>query len=160
MNCQGIKQGSLIFSCRGISLIYIFLLYRQCIFRCLKTMIPNKYVQKLIAKNMPDMIQRGMRVRIISESHLILEDLDEWLWTDTHRLCTLSRYRLIFDVYSTNCNSRVSMGLVVSIRVLENSILWTILNYFTIFFLCMILVVWLMAIPSAWISRIFQLIIL
>jgi hypothetical protein len=109
-------------------------------------MAGSDYIEHLIRRRMPAMLKRGMRIRHVSDSQLLLEDIDEWLCTDSRNLSMWSKYKLEFDVYSSNISQTDEIGLVVSVRIIYSSVLWNIISFFMALVLCMLICIWTMTI--------------
>ena len=60
-------------------------------------------------------VKRGMKIRVVSPDHLILEDTDEWLSADTHALRLLFAGHVDIDVFPCNSYETSISGLCVSV---------------------------------------------
>tara|TARA_B100001540_G_C15444867_1_gene478398 strand:+ start:262 stop:636 length:375 start_codon:yes stop_codon:yes gene_type:complete len=87
-------------------------------------------------------VRRGMRVRIVGERQIVLEDVDEWLHIDTKSLCSQYKHRLAFDFYATICRDTSISGLCVSISIAPFSSLWLVAEYVLAVFTCMTAMCW------------------
>jgi len=79
---------------------------------------PAHYTSSLIRGLFPRLVGRGMKMRKVSDNELLLEDIDEWLWTDQQTLQRESKYELCFDIYACSNNGIDTLrGLVVGVSV-------------------------------------------
>ena len=104
---------------------------------------PSHYLNQQINKKMFFLINRGAKVRKMSDNHIILEDIDDWNWKDAKKMNEISKYQLVYDVHSSfTSNTDDIQGLVVSISILENSFVWTIVQYFLSICTCIVFMLW------------------
>ena len=104
---------------------------------------PSHYLHQQINKKMTYLIHRGVKVRKLSDNHLILEDLDDWSWKDAEKMGNISKYQLFFDVHSSStANTDDIQGLVVSVSILENSRYWFVFHYMTSILTCITFLLW------------------
>jgi len=104
---------------------------------------PSHYLHQQINKKMSSLISRGAKVRKLSNNHILLEDIDDWNWKDAQKMNEISKYQLVYDVHSSfTSNTDDIQGLVVSISILENSFLWSIVQYFLSICTCIVFMLW------------------
>lgn len=106
----------------------------------------SDYLESLILKSLPDLRRKGCRIVKISDSQLLLEDLEEWLAKDAYKLERNSKKKLLFDVYSST-NTQIG-GVIVSISVTRNKWMMSFCTYFSIFSACVIFVFWILHMSS------------
>jgi len=101
-------------------------------------------LQTHIKQHLPHLISRGATIEKVSESHLLIQDIDEWLWTDGQRLENACAQQLIIHVYASVSQDADNLnGIVVSIQVLENSTLWGLVEKTSSFCVCVSLFLWI-----------------
>jgi hypothetical protein len=104
---------------------------------------PSHYLHQQIMRKMTYLINRGAKVRKLSDNHLILEDLDDWNWQDAKKMNEVSKYQLFFDVHSSfTANTDDIQGLVVSISILPNSLIWSLFQHLTSVLTCTCFIMW------------------
>jgi len=104
---------------------------------------PSHYLHQQIVRKMTYLINRGAKVRKLSDNHVILEDLDDWNWQDAKKMNEISKYQLYFDVHSSfTANTDDIHGLVVSVSILPNSFLWSTFQRMTSVLTCVCFVMW------------------
>lgn len=111
---------------------------------------PAHYTSSLIRTLFPRLVGRGMKMRKVSDNELLLEDIDEWLWTDQQTLQRESKYELCFDIYACSSNGIDTLrGLVVGVSVTPapRMLLWWKLLLAVA--ACMVLLFWMQAIYFA-----------
>lgn len=108
---------------------------------------PAHYTSTLIRASFPRLVARGMKVRKVSDHELLLEDIDEWLWSDQQTVQRTNKYEICFDVYACNNNGVDTLrGIVVGITVIEPPrFLWW-WKFFLSLISCMVLLFWTQAI--------------
>lgn len=74
--------------------------------------------EKMVSK-----IKRGMKIRVVSNTHLILEDTDEWLSVDTHVVQLLFSGHVDIDVFPCSSYETSISGLCVSVSLSPPSFL-------------------------------------
>jgi len=104
---------------------------------------PSHYLHQQIVRKMTYLVNRGAKVRKLSDNHVILEDLDDWNWQDAKKMNEISKYQLYFDVHSSfTANTDDIQGLVVSVSIVPNSFLWSIFQRMTSVVTCVCFVMW------------------
>jgi len=105
---------------------------------------PSHVVYGIIKKSMSHLIARGATIEKVSDTHLLIQDIDEWLWKDAQKLEALSRDQLVTHVYaSVSTDSDNLNGIVVSIQIIENSTLWVAFESAVSVLVCVVLFLWI-----------------
>jgi len=108
---------------------------------------PAHYTSTLIRAAFPRLLARGMKVRKVSDNQLLLEDIDEWLWSDQQTVQRINKYELCFDVYACSNNGVDTLrGIVVGVTVTEPPLLLWWWKLFLALISCMVLLFWTQAI--------------
>ena len=63
-------------------------------------MIESEYLKKIINKKLQHLILRGARTTVISDTQILIEDIEEWLSKDARIIQNASNIHIAFDVYS------------------------------------------------------------
>jgi len=107
------------------------------------TTTPSHYLHQQISKKMIYLLNRGTKVRKLSDNHLILEDIDDWNWKDAKKMNDICKYQLFFDVHSSYvANTDDIHGLVVSVSILDNSKYWVVFHFLTCILTCITFLMW------------------
>lgn len=76
--------------------------------------IPTDALTALIRKKMHLKIARGMKIRPISDHSVLLEDLEEWVWSDMCMLQSAAKYELSFDVYASSGDTLPGVSALIT----------------------------------------------
>lgn len=108
---------------------------------------PAHCTSSLIRSSFPRLVARGMKMRKVSNHELLLEDIDEWLWSDQQTIQNASQYELCFDIYACSSNGVDTLrGLVVGVSItppLRMLRWWKLLLALAA---CMVIIFWCQAI--------------
>ena len=105
---------------------------------------PSHVLYGTIKKCLPHIIARGAKVEKISDTHLMIQDIDEWLWKDAQMLENACRHQLITQIYASISSDADNLnGIVVSIQVIQNNKLWLLFEQATSVCVCVCLFVWI-----------------
>ena len=97
---------------------------------------------QLIHEKFASKVSRGMRIRTVGDSQILLEDTDEWLDRDCEQLKLVYKERLHFDVYSCmNYETSIS-GLCVCVTVVPHSCLWDFIGIIMLIFIYSTFLAW------------------
>ena len=55
-----------------------------------------------------------MKIRPISDNSVLLEDLEEWVWSDMCMLQSLAKHELSFDVYATSGDTLPGVSTLIT----------------------------------------------
>ena len=114
-----------------------------CMFVFGNTPSPSFHVADIIRKNLPHLTNRGAKIERVSDTLLILQDIDEWLWQDAQMLSRNSKYQLVIHVYSSVSTVTDGLnGLVVSINTVRTSRVWALLQGLTSVTVCVVFFLW------------------
>jgi len=90
---------------------------------------PSHHVAAKFRKGLPHLINRGAKIQKITETLIIVQDIDEWLWQDAQTLEHMCEYQLINHVYSSVSTDTDGLnGIVLSITIVPLSRLWSVLQ--------------------------------
>jgi len=104
---------------------------------------PSYYVTAKFKKGLPHLISRGAKIEKITDTHILIQDIDEWLWKDAQTLDRICKYQLINHVYSSVSTSTDGLnGIVVSISIVQNSRMWTLLQGMILVAICVFFSMW------------------
>jgi len=105
---------------------------------------PSHYVAAKIRTNLPHLLSRGAKIEKITDTHILVQDIDEWLWQDAQTLDRTCKYQLINHVYASPSASADSLnGIVLSITIVPNSTLWAFVQGLTAVSTCVFFFMWL-----------------
>jgi|AntRauMFilla1563_2_1112583.scaffolds.fasta_scaffold06777_2 hypothetical protein len=105
---------------------------------------PSHYVAAKIKQHLSHLISRGAKIERITGTHVVIQDMDEWLWQDSETLDRVCRYQLVKHVYSSVSTSADDLnGLVVSISIVQPSIFWGIFQKLTSLSVCVAFFLWI-----------------
>ena len=76
--------------------------------------IPTDALIAIIRKRMHLKIARGMKIRPISDHSVLLEDLEEWVWSDTCMLQSAAQHELSFDVYASSGDTLPGVSALIT----------------------------------------------
>jgi len=108
------------------------------------TPLPSFYVAGLIRKKLPHLTTRGAKIERVADTHLVIQDIDEWLWQDAQLLSRNSKYQLVSHVYSSVSTVTDGLnGLVVSINIVHTSRVWALLQGLTSVTVCVVFFLWI-----------------
>jgi len=105
---------------------------------------PSHVVYGKIKVCLPHIIARGAKIEKISDTHLMIQDIDEWLWKDAQKLENACKYQLITQIYASVSSDADNLnGIVVSIQVIQNNKLWLLFEKATSVCVCVCLFLWI-----------------
>jgi hypothetical protein len=109
-----------------------------------KSASPSHYVAAKFRQGLPHLISRGAKIEKVTDNHILIQDIDEWLWQDAQTLDRLCKYQLVNHVYSSvSTGSDGLNGIVVSIRIMQNSAAWALLQCSLSIVTCVVFFLWL-----------------
>ena len=111
-------------------------------------MIESEYLKKIINKKLQHLILRGARTTVISDTQILIEDIEEWLSKDARIIQNASNIHIAFDVYSKA--DYQGGGLIVSLNFVKKSYYVVLFSYFLFVLFCCIFIVWLITINLAY----------
>jgi len=112
---------------------------------------PAHYTSATVKDTFPRLVARGMKIKKVSETQVLLQDIDEWLWADQQTLQRRSKYELFFDVFAAACDGSddTLRGLVVAVvAVPPPRLLWCWKLVLAVVS-CVVLMLWVQAVLSA-----------
>ena len=105
---------------------------------------PSHVVYMIIKQSMSYLITRGATIKKVSNTHLLIQDIDEWLWNDAQKLEALCQDQLVTHIYaSVSTDSDNLNGIVVSIHIVPNSTLWVVFERTMSVLVCVVLFLWI-----------------
>jgi len=109
-----------------------------------KSASPSHYVAAKFRKGLPHLISRGAKIEKVTDNHILIQDIDEWLWQDAQTLDRICKYQLVNHVYSSvSTGSDGLNGIVVSINITQNSRIWMLLQLSLSVTTCVVFFLWL-----------------
>ena len=84
---------------------------------------PSAALGRALKDRLSSKVKRGMKIRVVSNTHLILEDTDEWLSVDTHVVQLLFSGHVDIDVFPCSSYETSISGLCVSVSLSPPSFL-------------------------------------
>lgn len=97
-----------------------------------------------IKKHMPYLSSRGVRITKKSDQSIILEDIDEWNWTDSSKLHHISKNQLIIDIFSSaSANTDEMNGIIVCVRIIEKTVFSQVLQTLMSIVICVVFFLWI-----------------
>ena len=87
-------------------------------------------------------VRRGMRVRVVSDQQVVIEDIDEWLSQDMFAVRSRFKHPLFFDVYATSCQQTSISGMCVCLTIQPLSVAWTLFAYALGVLSCTVFIAW------------------
>jgi len=113
------------------------------LFSFAKVCTPSHHVHAKIKKCLPHLISRGAKIEKITDTHLLVQDIDEWLWKDAQTLEHVCKYQIITHIYAAaSSNSDNLNGLVVSIQMIERSRRWFLFESLLSVCICVVFFLW------------------
>jgi hypothetical protein len=106
---------------------------------------PSAALGRALKDRLSSKVKRGMKIRVVSPDHLILEDTDEWLSADTHALRLLFAGHVDIDVFPCNSYETSISGLCVSVYLRATSWLSRLVGGVTAVFVLSTVLTWGMA---------------
>jgi len=108
------------------------------------TTSPSHYVAAKFRQGLPHLISRGAKIEKVTNTHVLIQDIDEWLWQDAQTLDRLCKYQLINNIYSSVSTAPDGLnGIVVSINIVKNNPLWTLWQSCLSVVTCVVFFMWL-----------------
>jgi len=105
---------------------------------------PSHYVADKFRKCLPHLLSRGAKIEKVTDTHILIQDIDEWLWQDAQTLERVCKYQLINNVYSSVSTSTDGLnGIVVSVTIVAVSKLWLILQSMIAIATCVCFFLWI-----------------
>lgn len=103
---------------------------------------PSAALGRALKDKLASKVKRGMKIRVVSPDHLILEDTDEWLSADTHALRLLFAGHVDIDVFPCNSYETSISGLCVSVFLRPASWLSRVVGAVTAVFVLSTVLTW------------------
>jgi len=105
---------------------------------------PSHHVAAKFRKCLPHLINRGAKIEKVTDTHIIIQDIDEWLWQDAQTLEHTCKYQLINHVYaSVSTDTDGLNGIVLSITIVPLSKLWSVLQGLIAVATCVCFFLWI-----------------
>ena len=90
------------------------------------------------------LINRGAKIEKVTDTLIIIQDIDEWLWQDAQTLEHMCKYQLINHVYaSVSTDTDGLNGIVLSITIVPLSKLWSVLQGLIAVATCVCFFLWI-----------------
>jgi len=104
---------------------------------------PAHYTNSLCKSAFPHLMCRGMKIKKLSDTQVMVYDIDEWLWADQQTLQCRNKYELCFDVYSSaNSGDDTLRGIIIVVTASRQPLLlwwWKLLLSLVS---CIVLLLW------------------
>jgi len=104
---------------------------------------PAHYTNTLFKATFPHLLCRGMKIKKLSDTQVMVYDIDEWLWADQQTLQCRNKYELCFDVYSSaNSSDDTLRGIIIVVTASRQPLLlwwWKLLLAMAS---CVVLMLW------------------
>ena len=105
---------------------------------------PSHYVAAKIRNGLPHLMSRGAKIEKVTDTHILIQDIDEWLWQDSQTLDRMCKYQLINHIYSSVSTAPNGLnGIVVSINIVKNNAAWALLQAFLSVLTCVVFFLWI-----------------
>jgi len=105
---------------------------------------PSHHVAASFRKGLPHLVSRDAKIEKVTDAHILIQDIDEWLWHDAQTLERICKYQLINHVYSSVSTSADGLnGIIVSVTIVPISKLWTILQAIIAITTCVSFFLWI-----------------
>jgi len=104
----------------------------------------SHFVAAKFRTGLQHLISRGAKIEKVTESHILIQDIDEWLWQDAQTLDRLCKYQLINNVYSSVSTAPDGLnGIVVFMSIVQSNRLWLLWQASLSVLTCVVFFLWL-----------------
>lgn len=112
---------------------------------------PAHYTSIVVRETFPRTIARGMKVKKMSDTQVLLQDIDEWLWADQQLLQSRSKYELSFDCFAaaSDGSDDTLRGLVVAVSATPTGRLQWCWRLLLAVVSCVVLMLWVQTVLAA-----------